>query len=714
MRPKATNQLDSGTQEEPTAEHLATFLLDEGGADRALLLVSVDGTIIEALGAATAILGGEAGELRGVDFGSLLAASTTSGGSRPRLLEQVLVGRFVRRRCWCLRRDRSRFWGEVIAAPVHAKNRAIIGATVAVRDLTELRAAESSAKPRVGRGRTTAEPENGWQATAAAVLDGISNALFAIDDEGRFVYANARCAQMLRKPREQLIGTALREELPVTEGSYFHRQLQKTASERIAVQFEEYYPLLNAWFEVHAYPFSGGIVVYFWDISDRKLEAARSRQQSLHDPLTGVANTLLFQDRAANAVARATRSGATLALVLVDIDGLGAVNSKYGHTVGDLLLQTVARRLSHVVRRSDTLARMGGDEFAILTSDHREADGPAFLAEKLLAAAAQDFNLPDAALEISASVGIALFPADGQDAETLTQAADAALAAAKAEGGNTYRFFSPDQTTEILRRRAIESDLRVAIAAREFDVVYQPERSLTEGDITAMEALLRWNRADGTLARPGDFMPAIYATDVVVKMDNWVLREACKDRRKWLDAGMAAAVAVTVNISPTTIIYGDLVAMVRHALAESRLDAALLELEFSQPSLAEQSEAQIGSTLHRLHELGVRLSLDNVGRNGWASLTALEHFPFTKIKIDPRDLVNDGIGVNQEAAIRAASSFAHALNRRVVAEGVESAGQLDFMRACGCDAAQGDFVGIPIRPNGALPPDSKILPENRD
>jgi diguanylate cyclase (GGDEF)-like protein/PAS domain S-box-containing protein len=687
MRPKASNPLDTDVPEEPSAEHLAKFLLSEGGADRALLLVSVDGSIIDALGAATGILGGEPGELRGVDFGSLLAASATSAGAKPRLLEQVLAGRFVRRRCWCVRRDRSRFWGEVIAAPILAGNRAVIGATVAVRDLTELRTAESATKPRAGRGTAGDEPDKAWKSTAAAVLDGISNALFAVDDEWRFVYANARCAQMLRKPREQLIGAALWEELPVSEGSYFHRQLQKTASERIAVQFEEYYPLLNAWFEVHAYPFSGGVVVYFWDISDRKLEAARSRQQSLHDPLTGVANTLLFQDRAANAVARATRTGATLALVLVDIDGLGGVNSKYGHTVGDLLLQTIARRLSHVVRRSDTLARLGGDEFAILTSDHREPDGPAFLAEKVLAAAAQDFNLPDAALEMSASIGIALFPADGKDAETLAQAADAALAAAKAQGGNTYRFFSPDQTTEILRRRAIESDLRVAIAASELDVVYQPERSISEGEITAMEALLRWNRTDGTLARPGEFMPALYATDVVVKMDNWVLREACKDRRKWLDAGLSA----------------DLVAMVRKVLDDNGLDATLLELEFSQPALAGQRDAQIGSTLQQLHELGVGLSLDDVGRDGWASLTALEHLPFTKIKIDPRDLVDHGIVVNQEAAIRAASSFAHAMNRRVVAEGVESAKQLAFMRACGCDAAQGDFIGIPIRPNGALP-----------
>jgi diguanylate cyclase (GGDEF)-like protein/PAS domain S-box-containing protein len=694
MRHRDDSTVNAGQAEKPNAEHLAKFVLSEGGDDRALLIMSVDGHIIEAHGASSAIFGGDASELRGSEFASLLATTTAASGQRPRLLEQVMQGRFVRRRSWCLRRDRSRFWAEVIASPVHASNGALIGAIAAVRDLTELKAAENAAKHRT-RTAQIAEEEG----AAAAMLDGITNAFFAIDEEWRFVYMNARCAQMLRKPREQLVGTSIWEELPVTEGSPFHRYLQQAAAERMPVQFEEYYPLLNSWFEVHAYPYGGGVVVYFWDISERKLEESRVRLQSLHDPLTGVPNTLLFQDRLATSIARATRAGSTLAVLLVDIDGLGQVNATYGHSVGDLLLQSIARRLSHVVRRSDTIARRGGDEFAILTNDHHEADGPALFAEKLLTHTAEVFDLSEASIEMTASIGIALYPGDGVDVETLIEAADAALARAKAAGGNTYRFFSPDLSQEVLRRRSVENELRTAITASEFELWYQPEHSVDGNRVTSMEALLRWTRPSGQSAPAGEFMPSLYATEVVRQLDEWALREACRDRARWLRSGISN-MTVTVNLSPVTLLHADLVGLVKDALSDSGLDPALLELEFAQEAL-QRADGVAAARLNELRQLGVSLSLDGVGQNGFAAVATLERYPFNKVKFDQAALAA-GSGVDYKTAIRAASSFAHALNRRVVAERIENNSQLEFVRACGCDGVQGDFVAEAVQPSRAF------------
>ncbi|HUP88520.1 MAG TPA: EAL domain-containing protein [Longimicrobiales bacterium] len=690
------NVVNTASQpEQPGEQHIASFLLAEGGADRAILLVSVEGKIIEALGGSTDILGGQPGDLRGMAFASLIASVGAGNQSNPRVIEQALHGRFLRRRCWCVRKDRTRFWAEVIAAPVRATNNNVIGCAVAIRDLSELRTAEQAAKVRT-KVRTEGDP----QSTAASMLDGITNALFAVDEEWHFVYLNSRSAQMLRKPREQLIGASIWEELPVGDGSAFQRNLQKCASERMAVQFEEYYPLLNSWYEVHAYPFSGGVVVYFWDISDRKLEIQRVKQQSLHDPLTGVANTLLFQDRLNNALARSGRNAGQLAVLLVDLDGLGRVNSRHGHTVGDLLLQTVGSRLGLVVRRSDTIARLGGDEFAVLTTDHLQADGPAMLAEKLLSAAARVFDLTEAEIEITASIGIAIYPQDGTDADSLTKAADAALSAAKTQGGNSYRFFSADLTHEVKRRRAMEHELRAAISDSDFELWYMPEHSIVAGEVTAMEALLRWNRPDGLRVRPSEFMPSMYSTDVVSQMDRWVLKQACLDRAAWLEAG-APRVPVTVNISTATLLFGDLVTMVRQALDMSGLDPAFLELEFSQSSLLKIDTA-VFKTFGDLRALGVALSLDDVGHSGWATVAALEAYPFGKIKIDPTLFGSGETGIDHEAAIRAASTFAHAMNRRVVAERIESAKQLEFMRTCGCDAAQGEFVAAAVEPGSAL------------
>ena len=388
------------------------------------------------------------------------------------------------------------------------------------------------------------------------------------------------------------------------------------------------------------------------------------------------------------------RCGETLAVLCLDLDNFKGVNDTLGHPIGDGLLGAIAERLRGTVREGDTIARLGGDEFAILQADATPQAAGA-LARRLAEIISEPIEIDGQEINSGVSIGIALAPNDGSAADHLMKCADLALYRAKAEGRGTFRFFEPDMDARIQARRALEVDLRRALAAGEFALAYQPQINLASNDLVAMEALLRWNHPERGAVPPAEFIPLAEEMGLIVPLGEWVLREACKDAARWPDP-----IKVAVNLSPVQFRKRGLVTMVTQALAAARLAPHRLELEITEAVLLQDDEA-IVTMLHELRALGVRISMDDFG-TGYSSLSYLRSFPFDKIKID-RSFVKD-IDRNRDSAviIKAIASLGHSLGIETTAEGIETEEQLELVRRAGCTEMQGYLVSPP-RPASEAP-----------
>jgi diguanylate cyclase (GGDEF)-like protein len=411
-----------------------------------------------------------------------------------------------------------------------------------------------------------------------------------------------------------------------------------------------------------------------------------------HDMLTGLPNRAMFQEQAQQLIAQAGRHGRRAALLFIDLDNFKQVNDSLGHGTGDALLKAAAKRLRLAIREEDLVARLGGDEFCVLLG---EVDGPAdaaAVAQKLLAALIDNFRIGERELYATASIGIGCFPEDGDDANTLLMHADVAMYRAKDSGRNGYQFFSADMNRDAGSVLALIPALRVARERGELRVHYQPRFDMKTGLPTGMEALLRWQHPERGLLPPGDFIPIAEDTGLIVPIGEWILREACAQARRWMDAGLAP-MTVGVNLSMRQLRHPGLVGQVRAALETSRLPAACLELEITE-SMAMRSPDIVQKTLLELADLGLRLSLDDFG-TGFSSLNHLKRFPIHALKIDKSFV--DGLPADEhDAAItRAIVAVAKSLNLEIIAEGVESAAQRDFLVATGCRQSQGYLYGKP-------------------
>ena len=414
-----------------------------------------------------------------------------------------------------------------------------------------------------------------------------------------------------------------------------------------------------------------------------------------HDALTGLPNRKLFYERLSRAVASARRHQRPLALMLLDLNDFKEVNDQLGHHVGDLLLKEVAARLSVCLRTTDCVARLGGDEFIIYISDLGDSQHAARVARKILDALAPPYGLEGHRVAVHASLGIAIHPVDAEDMDALVKNADAAMYLAKAQGrsASRYRFFSRDMDAVTSQRTDLENALRRALERGEFVVNYQPQVDLRSGRLIGMEALMRWQRPGGGEELPGRFMPTLEESGLIVPVGEWVLATACRQNKACQSAGFPA-LTVAVNISPRQFRDRHLVEKVARALRESGLDSHLLELELTEDSLRDDEEAAL-DTLRRLNSLGVRLTLDNYGA-GSTSLRYLKRFPIHAVKID-RSIVRDVTSNPQEAAItQAVIAVAHVFKMKGVAEGVETSGQVEFLRQQACDDAQGFVFGKPL------------------
>ena len=449
--------------------------------------------------------------------------------------------------------------------------------------------------------------------------------------------------------------------------------------------------------EIHAGPIEidGRTIVFaiMHDITDRRRAEDRIQHMATHDGLTNLANRVQFMDRLEMAMAQARRELKVGAVHFIDLDKFKLVNDTMGHEAGDRLLQAVARRIERCVRETDAVARFGGDEFAILQPGLRDPDDATTLAIKLVAALSRPFVSTGQEIHSSASIGITMFPDDGTDPARLLSNADLAMYRAKREGGNAFRFFVVDMDFEAQTRVSLERGLRSALESNEFSLHFQPQVCLESGRIRSMEALLRWDHPEHGLIPPATFIPVAESSSLIHPIGAWALRTACKQASAMQRPGHPP-MGVSVNLSPVQFREQDLVGSVRNALDESCLDPALLELEVTENVIMRQN-AQTSSMLKEIGRLGVSLAIDDFGV-GYSSLSYLREFPFTKLKID-RSFVRDiGTDSGTDAITRGIIHMGQGLEMKVVAEGVETPQQLDFLREHRCDQGQGYLFGHPV------------------
>ncbi len=412
-----------------------------------------------------------------------------------------------------------------------------------------------------------------------------------------------------------------------------------------------------------------------------------------HDILTGLPNRMLLQDRLGQAIELARRQSRQLAVMFLDLDRFKDINDSLGHAVGDRLLQSVAQCMIGCVRQSDTISRQGGDEFVLLLSTIERAEDAALCAQKLLAALALPHHIDRHDLQIGASIGISIYPDDGQDTETLTQNADTAMYHAKENGRNNYQFFKQDMNVLVVRRQSIEASLRHALERREFVLHYQPKINLQTGTIVGVEALIRWQHPEQGLLLPAQFMSIAEDCGLILPIGRWVLREACRQAHAWRQAGLPL-ISVAVNTSSLEFRAQDFLENVRTTLEEMCLEPRYLELELTENVLMRDAESS-NFVLHALADLGVRLAIDNFG-TGYSSLSYLRQFPIDTLKVD-QSFVNKMTGNPDDASIvNAVLSMGKSLKIRVIAEGVETPEQHAFLLAQHCDEGQGYYFGRPV------------------
>ena len=443
------------------------------------------------------------------------------------------------------------------------------------------------------------------------------------------------------------------------------------------------------------------VVAVIEDISQRKQFEQQLLHLASHDPLTGLANRSLLLDRLDQAVAAARRNGRAVAVLFLDLDRFKTINDSLGHDAGDRVIVEVGRRLQRAVREADTVARMGGDEFVVLLPDLPGAGNEAApLAQKLLDTLFQPMLILGHELAPASSIGISLYPRDGNDGKALLKNADAAMYRAKEQGRGNYLFYSQEMNARTLERLTLESGLRHAVERDELRLVYQPQVELASGELVGVEALLRWQPAGRSLVMPDAFIPIAEETGLIVPIGEWVLRTACAQHMAWRRAGLRE-VRMAVNLSARQFRQPGLDAMVARVLADTGCGARCLELEITESVLMERPDSA-AQTLQALSDMGVQLSIDDFG-TGYSSLAYLKRFPIHALKID-RSFVRDIPGDADDAAIAAAViALAHSMALTVVAEGVETAQQRHFLHAQRCDHAQGYLFSEPLAATALLP-----------
>ena len=428
------------------------------------------------------------------------------------------------------------------------------------------------------------------------------------------------------------------------------------------------------------------IACFVVDLSQNRQAKEKLNHLAYHDALTDLPNQVLFKDRLKQAIALSRRSDQMQAVLLLNLDRFKTINDSLGYTAGDRLLQSVAQRLSSCVRESDTVARFGGDEFAVLLTQIPRAQDAANVASAIKGALDQAFLFEDQEIFVSSSIGISLYPHDGRDTAALLKNAGAALDRSKSLGGNVYQFYTAGGTTRALKQLVLENNLRPGLERAEFFVQYQPQVDIRGFHLVGMEALVRWQHPSLGLLYPSEFVPLAEESGLIISLGDWVLRTACAQNKAWQDAGLMP-MRLSVNFSARQFQQPTFIADVAHILQETNLDPRWLELELTESSIMKDPEVAI-EKLHELKLMGIKVAVDDFG-TGYSSLNYLKRFPIDTLKIDKTFVSDVCKDPHDTAIVRAIINLGHALDLTVIAEGVETKEQLQYLSALECDVVQG-------------------------
>jgi diguanylate cyclase (GGDEF)-like protein len=434
-------------------------------------------------------------------------------------------------------------------------------------------------------------------------------------------------------------------------------------------------------------------VAVITDITDRMKAQEQLQFLAHHDALTNLPNRALFLERLDHALTRARWTKRPLAVLFLDLDRFKNINDTLGHDIGDSTLQVAAKRLTGCVRDGDTVARFGGDEFTVLLEDLANSDDVPNVAQKILEALSRPFDVEGREFVVTTSIGISLYPSDGDDSLKLLRNADTAMYRAKEQGRNKYQFYSSEMSAKALEKFMLESSLRYALERQEFLLYYQPQVNLATGKVTGVEALLRWQHPELGLVSPTQFIPVAEETGLMKFIDEWVLRTACAQGQAWRSAGLPPLTMI-VNLSGRTFNEPRMMETVSQVLANSCFAPGMLELEITESVLMHNAQATV-EMLEQLNRMGLKLAVDDFG-TGYSSLSYLKRFPIHTLKIDQsfvRDVTSDG---DDASLVTAIIAMGHALQLNVIAEGVETPEQLDFLRRHGCDGMQGYLFSRPL------------------
>ena len=544
---------------------------------------------------------------------------------------------------------------------------------------------------------------------ASVTLDSIGEAVVRTDMFGNVAYTNRIAERMIGWTREEALGRPIADVLRIIDG------VSRAAIRNVMEIVIQGGKIANAatnsincilvrrdgfecGIETTVTPIrdpDGGIsgaVMSFHDVTAARARSLEMSHLAQHDVLTDLPNRVLFNDRLRQAISLAVRLDKQLAVLFVDLDQFKKINDSLGHHVGDKLLQSVARRLVSCVRRTDTVSRQGGDEFVILLSQVEREEDAAFSARKILRALASPHVIDTTSLDISASIGMSTYPKDGQDSDILMNKADTAMYEAKRRGRNNYQFFRTDMDARIADRMLLEKDLRCALGRNELLLHYQPKLNLQTGHITGVEALVRWIHPQRGMVPPAQFIPIAEECGLMSHIGQWVLLEACRQARAWSDSGLGV-VPVAVNVSAAEFGDNDFISKVRTVLIATGVDPSNLELEVTESILMQDAESTV-RTLSALKAMGVRLAIDDFG-TGFSSFTYLRRFPVDTLKLD-QSFVQEITESGDATIITAMISIGKSLKQRVIAEGVETQVQLDFLQRHGCDEGQGYYFSHPV------------------
>lgn len=586
------------------------------------------------------------------------------------------------------RKDGSRLPVEVYLRAVQSEGRQLLVAVV--RDVTQRLEAEAVLR----------ESEERFRVAFNQAAVGLAH----VAPDGRWVMVNNKLCEIVGYSRTELLGMGFQDithpEDLVADWVLARRMIdgeldEKTREKRYRHK-SGYYIWVNL--TTSMVKDADGNPKYYStvveDISQRKQIEEELLHLANHDALTSLPNRSLLLDRLSQALVFAGRSRSQVAVMLIDLDRFKNINDSLGHDVGDKIIVETARRLSACVRAGDTIARLGGDEFVLIRPDVARDDAVVIMAQQILEALSRPMTIQGHEFYPTGSIGVSMYPKDGRDSQTLLKNADMAMYRAKDAGRNTFQFYAHEMNSRALDRLKLETGLRRALEREEFVVHYQPQMDIGTGRIIGAEALLRWEPPGQSMVFPGDFIPVAEETGLIVPIGEWVLRRACLQKRQWHDAGRFVDMRVAVNLSARQFKQQDIVKMVSRVLEETGCSPEWLELEITESVVMESPEAA-AETLHKLSGMGVCLSIDDFG-TGYSSLSYLKRFPIDSLKIDKSFVRDITIDADDAAIAKAVIALAHSLKLTVIAEGVETVAQLDFLRAQQCDLMQGYYLSRPL------------------